>query len=103
MRTGTFLERIGLSVINTTVRAVGRGLCGLCEFNGMSTPGSPLVNFSTLENLKYQISVCSCHFDSATISHEQENLQAKDKRWVAAFRSEQGSIAAPTTVPQNLV
>ena len=38
----------------------------------MSTPGSPLVNFSTLENLKYQISVCSCHFDSAAISHEQE-------------------------------
>ena len=39
----------------------------------MITPSSPLVNFSTLENLKYQVSVCSCHFDSAAIiSHEQE-------------------------------
>ena len=44
----------------------------MCEFAGMSTPGSPLVDISTLENLKYQISVCSCHFDSAAISHEQE-------------------------------
>ena len=77
------------------MRVVGRGLCRLCEFVGMSTAGSPLVNFSALENLKYQINVCSCHFDSAAItgSHEQEIYRQKDKQWVAAFRSEQGSIA----------
>eukprot|EP01048_Picozoa_sp_COSAG05_P025482 COSAG05_NODE_6497_length_946_cov_78.301063_1_plen_66_part_01 len=29
--------------------------------------------------------------DSAAISHEQEIYRQKDKQWVAAFRSEQGS------------